>query len=104
LKTFASNAAALTPKTLLFLLGGGKMSNFARAHNQYLDPPDDDPVCEGGCGEAMTRDLTGVLVCENKFCPLRWDNGTVEREMAEMLIGAQETVKSMMRRYARVTK
>lgn len=72
--------------------------NFERAHNQYLEPPDDDPICEDGCGESLVQDINGDWFCNNKFCPLKFD-GTA-REMAEMLIGATETVKSLRRRLA----
>lgn len=71
------------------------MNNFARAHNSYLEPPDDDPICEDGCGEYMERDMEGEWYCANKFCPLNWSEGTVEREMAELLLGANETVKHL---------
>ena len=75
--------------------------NFANAHSKYLDPPDPDPVCEDGCGETMVKDITGEWYCANKFCPLKFDGDA--REMAEMLIGATETVKSLQRRLARLT-
>ena len=76
-------------------------SNFTKAHNRYLDPPEDDPICEDGCGETMTRDnLTHEWVCSNKFCPLKFDG--VAREMAEMLIGANETVKSLAGKLSRI--
>jgi hypothetical protein len=70
--------------------------------DKYLDPPDEDPVCEDGCGETMKRDnLTHEWICENKYCPLKFDEGSIAREMAEMLIGAQEEVKSLARRLTR---
>ena len=72
------------------------MDNFARAHDQYLNPPDDDPVCEDGCGETMVKDIEGEWYCPNKFCPLKFDGDA--REMAEMLTGANETVKSLVKR------
>ena len=71
------------------------MNNFARAHNQYLEPPDDDPICEDGCGEYLVQDVNEDWFCNNKFCPLQFNEGSVEREMAEMLIGATETAKSL---------
>lgn len=64
------------------------MNNFARAHNQYLEPPDDDPICEDGCGEALVQDTNEDWFCNNKFCPLKFNEGSTEREMAELLIGA----------------
>ena len=66
---------------------------------KYLDPPDPDPVCEDGCGETLQHDITGEWVCVNKYCPLKFDEGSTAREMAEMLIGAQETIKSMRRKF-----
>lgn len=79
------------------------MNNFERAHNHYLDPPDDDPICEDGCGELLERDdITREWYCPNKFCPLKFDEGSTEREMAEMLIGATETVKSLTRQIKRL--
>ena len=81
------------------------MNNFARAHDRYLEPPDDDPVCEDGCGETLVRDrLGGELFCSNKFCPLKFNEGTIEREMAEMLIGAYEQIDSMRRRLQMLSK
>jgi hypothetical protein len=85
-------------------LKGKPMNTFARAHNQYLDPPDDDPICEDGCGETMTRDITGEWYCVNKYCPLKFDEGSTEREMAEMLIGAQEEIKSLSQRLRAKTR
>lgn len=76
------------------------MNNFARAHDRYLEPPEDDPICEDGCGETMTCDITGEWYCANKFCPEKFEG--IEREMAEMLIGANETVKSLMRKIRRM--
>ncbi len=72
------------------------MKNF----DSYYDPPEDDPICEDGCGETMTRDVTGEWYCANKFCPEKFQG--VEREMAEMLIGANETVKSLMNKVRRL--
>jgi len=77
------------------------MTNFSRAHDRYLDPPDDDPICEDGCGEAMTRDITGEWYCANKFCPSKFEG--VEKEMAEMLIGANETVKHLAEKVRRLS-
>lgn len=76
-------------------------SNFVKAHNQYLEPPDEDPICEDGCGETMKRDnLTHEWFCDNKFCPNKFDG--VAREMAEMLIGANETVKSLSKQLSNI--
>ncbi len=71
-----------------------------KSFDSYYDPPEDDPICEDGCGETMTRDMTGTWYCANKFCPEKFQG--VEREMAEMLIGANETVKSLMNKVRRM--
>lgn len=60
------------------------MNNFARAHDRYLEPPDDDPICEDGCGEVLEKDINGDWYCANKFCPLKFSG--VEKEMAEALV------------------
>jgi len=79
--------------------------NFARAHDQYLNPPDEPEAvfCED-CGEEMEEGhLTGKLLpCGNVYCPSKFDEGTVEREMAELLVGANETVKSLARKVKRL--
>ena len=78
--------------------------NFANAHNRYLDPPDEPEAvfCED-CGEEMEvkEDLDGThyTKCNNRYCPAKHEG--VAREMAELLIGANETVKSLARRIKR---
>ena len=72
--------------------------NFARAHNSYLDPPDEpEAVHCDDCGEEMEpkRDLTGdyYVECHNKFCPGKFEGDA--KEMAELLIGANDLVKSL---------
>lgn len=73
------------------------MNNFARAHDQYLEPPDDDPVCEDGCGDTLEKDINGDWFCPNKFCPLKF-SGT-EKEMAEALVGFMEDTHFWQRQY-----
>jgi hypothetical protein len=73
--------------------------SFERAHNQYLDPPDEPPVCEE-CFEPLTKDITDEYVCENKYCPLKHEGAA--REMAEDLIGARETIKSLAAKLRRL--
>lgn len=70
--------------------------NFARAHNTYLEPPDDDPICEDGCGQTLTRDITGVWVCDYKFCPTKFQG--VEKEMAEALVDALDELDTAKRK------
>ena len=70
------------------------MNNFARAHNSYLEPPDDDPVCEDGCGDTLVRDpWTHEWNCENKFCPTKFQG--VEKEMAEVLVEFMDRAKDV---------
>lgn len=75
------------------------MNNFARAHNSYLEPPDDDPICEGehGCGDYLERDRwTGEWICVNKFCPTKFDG--VAQEMAEALVEYMEEIRTLKAR------
>ena len=74
------------------------MTTFAQSHSRWLDPPDDPPVCETehGCGESLERDITGEWVCKNIYCPEKFDGRA--QEMAELLIGAREEVKSLTAR------
>jgi len=76
--------------------------NFARAHDQYLNPPDEPEAvfCED-CGEEMEAQHSGMK-CGNEFCPSNFDEGTVEREMAELLINAQEEVKRLVKKVRRL--
>ena len=74
------------------------MTSFARAHDRYLEPPDDDPICESGCGEFLERDhLTDEWVCTNKFCPTKFEGK--EKEMAEALVDALDGVRTWKARY-----
>ena len=85
------------------------MNNFARAHNAYLEPPDEPEAvfCEE-CGEEMVREwkwsarnpMQNKLVCRNKFCPAKFEGDA--KEMAYMLIGATEEVKSLARQLKRI--
>ncbi len=65
--------------------------------DKYLDPPDEDPICEDGCGEVLTRDpWSHEWYCENKFCPTKF-NG-IEQEMAYALAGALEEIRTLKRK------
>lgn len=81
------------------------MNNFTRAHDSWLNPPDEPEavLCEE-CGEELEQGYhTGKLLpCGNVYCPSKFDKGTVEREMAELLVGATEEVKSLMARVKRL--
>jgi len=81
-------------------------NNFSRAQSQWLDPPEDDPICEveAGCSETLVRDITGAWVCKNEFCPTKFPEGSVEREMAELLLGANETVRSLVEKFKRLER
>lgn len=72
------------------------MNNFERAHNQWLEPPDDDPVCEDGCGDTLERDMDGEWVCPNKFCPTKFSG--VEKEMAEALVEFMDETRTLKSR------
>ena len=73
------------------------MNNFARAHDSYLNPPDEPEAvfCEE-CGEEMTDGET----CKYQFCPSKFEGDA--KEMAYMLIGATEEVKSLAQRLSRL--
>lgn len=66
--------------------------NFERAHNQYLEPPDDDPVCEF-CGETLVPDLNADWFCNNKFCPAQFQG--VEKEMAELILELKDKIETL---------
>lgn len=74
------------------------MEKFGKSHSQYLDPPEEPEAvfCED-CGKEMEQiDSFGGLrdmKCVNPYCPAKHEG--VAKEMAEMLIGAEETVKSL---------
>lgn len=71
------------------------MNNFARAHNSWLEPPDDDPVCED-CGETLYKHpWNDGWICTNRFCPTKFQG--VEKEMAEALVDALEDVRTYKR-------
>lgn len=77
------------------------MRDFTNAHNRYLDPPDEpEAVLCDNCGEEMDvkEDLDGThyTKCTNQYCPAKFEG--VAREMAELLIGAREEVKSLARK------
>jgi hypothetical protein len=76
------------------------MNNFARAHDQWLEPPDDDPVCEDGCGDTLEKDFQGDWFCPNRFCPLKFDG--VEKEMAEALVEFMDSSHTYKQRYERM--
>ena len=72
------------------------MSNFSRSHDKYLDPPDEpEAILCDDCGEEMTAKYDGMK-CANQYCPAKHEG--VAKEMAELLIGAREEVKSLARR------
>jgi hypothetical protein len=83
------------------------MNNFARAHNSYLNPPDEPEavLCES-CGEEMEvlRDRGGEYYtqCLYQWCPAKFEGDAAE--MAEMLIGATETVKKLARQLKNKTR
>ena len=71
--------------------------DFARAHDQYLTPPDEpEAVLCDDCGEEMEDGET----CKYQFCPAKFEG--VAREMAELLIGAREEVNSLAAKIRRM--
>jgi hypothetical protein len=59
--------------------------NSISGYDKWLTtPPDEPPYCESGCGDTLERDMEGDWVCENKFCPTKFQG--VEKEMAEALV------------------
>ena len=81
------------------------MNNFARAHDQYLTPPEVPEAvrCES-CGEEMEvkQDWKGnpYAKCKYEFCPDKFEG--VAAEMAELLIGAREEVKKLAAKVKRL--
>jgi threonine synthase len=85
--------------------------NFTRAHDQYLNTPDElEAVLCDDCGEEMEQRWTAHAPlqhvkewkCTNQYCPAKFDG--VAAEMAELLIGANETVKSLAAKVKRAEK
>ena len=78
------------------------MSKFARAHDRYLDPPDEPEACEY-CG----RDVERIQWSKNEYgctwayCPSKSPEGTKERELAEMLVAAYDTIDGLRKRINR---
>jgi hypothetical protein len=61
--------------------------------DKYLDPPDDPPCCEDGCGETLEQDRFDNWSCPNPYCPKKFTG--VEHDMAVLLMEANETIKSL---------
>lgn len=66
--------------------------DFARAHNSYLEPPEDDPICEDGCGQSLVWQYD-EWVCNNKFCPIKYEGR--EKEMAIYLAECLEEIDDL---------
>ena len=76
------------------------MNNFTRAHNSYLEPPDDPPVCDDGCGESLVPDLSGGWYCNNLDCPTKFEGHA--KELAAMLIEANEMITHLREQVRRL--
>ena len=79
--------------------------NFARAHDQYLTPPEEpEAVLCDECGEEMIEidsfDGTRDMKCVNQYCPEKFEGDA--KELAYLLIGAREEVKSLARKLKRL--
>ncbi len=77
-------------------------SNFARAHDRYLEPPDDPEPCEQ-CGHA-TENKNGELVCPNRFCPSKFPDGSDAQDLAVMYLDAVDTIDDLMRKIKKLEK
>lgn len=73
------------------------MKNF----DGYYDPPEEPetPICEE-CGqdERVKLDFSGKIdftFCDNLMCPGKFEVGSIEREMAEKLVEALDTVSEL---------
>lgn len=76
--------------------------NFVRAHNAYLDPPDEpEAVMCDDCGKEMEI-RQGDMKCTNQYCPSKHEG--VAAEMAELLIGAREEVKRLAAKVKLLTR
>jgi len=81
------------------------MNSFANAHSRWLDPPEEpEAVFCDDCGEEMevSQDMSGEYraICFYQWCPSRFEGDA--REMAELLIGATETIKSLAAKVKRL--
>jgi len=66
-----------------------------RGYDKWLTtPPDDDPICEEGCGETLVRNhFSDGWFCGNGFCPTKYQG--VEKQMAEALVDALEEISTL---------
>ena len=78
------------------------MNNFARAHDRWLDPPDNDTEGCEYCGELPEQNSLGDYYCANKFCPDKFQGK--EKEMAEALVDALEAIRTLKAKLARTTR
>ena len=79
-----------------------------RGYDNWRTNPPDEPeavLCDD-CGEEMEEidsfDGARDMKCVNQFCPGKFEGDA--KEMAEMLIGANETVKSLTAELNRKTR
>jgi len=78
--------------------------NSVSGYDKWLTtPPDDDPICEDGCGETLVRDAwTHEWICVNKFCPTKFQG--VEQEMANTLVDALEEIRTLKAKIVRMKR
>lgn len=69
--------------------------NSISGYDKWLTtPPDDDPICEDGCGETLVRNhFSDGWFCGNGFCPTKYQG--VEKQMAEALVDALEEIRTL---------
>lgn len=66
--------------------------------DSYYNPPDEPEaiICEE-CGQELSvlaRDISSTF-CGNPFCPSKFREKSIEREMAEKLVDALDTVSRL---------
>ena len=74
------------------------MNNTDVNNDRHLDPPDEqENVCEY-CGETIEfYSPKGFWepLCPNKFCPSKFEDETIEMEMAEKIVDLQDELKTI---------
>lgn len=75
--------------------------------DRYLDPPDEpEAVFCDDCGNEMEifHDWDGAVEfrCRNRYCPSRFNDGSVEKEMAILILDQLDTIRRMKERIRRL--
>lgn len=72
--------------------------SFASAEAAWLEPPDDDPICEE-CGACLEHDYEDYY-CPNKFCSNKFQG--VEQEMAIRILELEDQLETRERTIKRL--